>query len=459
MYKINGSFPRPLTALSRLGDQTLTATITSQPVFVPGTIYNGAVIDIRVLDDSRPTAPTELAYELGLWLAGIEAFATGFEYLFMDTSARSFDSRNWYKALRLTRAGLLRASELLSRLRYSELDDPQAKPIATGEMYVEIAEVIRSLLVLNESLARAGSMRAHEWKAWRTSIQERLINSSAVDRFQSLARDPGESSLPEAVKTMIAAADRVDLETAELLGVLREYASVHKALTVISRMLRNDEPLKPALLIFAFVHEKATNLIQQINHRLAMLSDEESDFFIALDAASYTTSLELKKAFQQELLNVLGIRPAQIVYARIEVAQSLLSASFEEVITSFARSLDPSKVVADIFPAFKTKLEQSLVLRSALVSLLKAVKESEADPSQSNIENMRNTVEFFTHEAMHFLYYKDKETLERFVEEVQFTRELTDLVPILHRFGAYLETLLGQVNMRAVLANHPLEDA
>jgi len=31
-------------------------------------------------------------------------------------------------------------------------------------------------------------------------------------------------------------------------------------------------------------------------------------------------------------------------------------------------------------------------------------------------------------------------------------------VPILHRFGAYLETLFGQVNMRTVLADHPFEN-
>jgi len=30
-------------------------------------------------------------------------------------------------------------------------------------------------------------------------------------------------------------------------------------------------------------------------------------------------------------------------------------------------------------------------------------------------------------------------------------------VPILHRFGAYVETLFAQVNMRAVLEKHPFE--
>jgi hypothetical protein len=58
---------------------------------------------------------------------------------------------------------------------------------------------------------------------------------------------------------------------------------------------------------------------------------------------------------------------------------------------------------------------------------------------------------------MRFLMYKDWETFERFVEEVLKTQNKKDLTPILHRFGAYLETLFGQVNMRGVLASHPFQ--
>jgi hypothetical protein len=94
-----------------------------------------------------------------------------------------------------------------------------------------------------------------------------------------------------------------------------------------------------------------------------------------------------------------------------------------------------------------------------LHTTLRSVQEAEANAGKDRVETMRNTLELFTHEAYHFLYYKDKETLDRFMEEIQLTSNPKDLVPILHRFGAYLETLLGQVSMRAVLADHPFESA
>jgi hypothetical protein len=56
------------------------------------------------------------------------------------------------------------------------------------------------------------------------------------------------------------------------------------------------------------------------------------------------------------------------------------------------------------------------------------------------------------------LFYKDRESVERFVEEILRTHDRKDLVPILHRFGAYLETLFGHVNNRTVLRDHPFED-
>jgi hypothetical protein len=75
------------------------------------------------------------------------------------------------------------------------------------------------------------------------------------------------------------------------------------------------------------------------------------------------------------------------------------------------------------------------------------------------VDAVRKELTAFMHEPANFLFFKDRETLERFTEEVFATSENKDLVPILHRFGAYLETLFGLVNMRTVLASHPFVES
>ncbi len=408
-----------------------------------------------MLEDSGPVEPAEIAYELGLWLASTDAFVSGFERLFLDKGNGEIDARNWYRASRLAKAGLLRSAELLLRLRRNQIGKDDK--FSGSEYFGDLSELLSSAIIMNESIAKTGSVRPDEWKQWRSDLRAKLGESEGVQLFQNFARNSEDNALPESFKTIIAKKDLDGQHLTEVCGVVRKFAGILKALSVIGRMLRNDEPLKPSLLVFTFVHEQTQHLIGQINHRLSELTDEETEFFISLDAASYTASLEIKKAFQQELTGVVGIRPAQAIYARIEVANSLLSSSFEEIIAGFARILEPTTNVAEIFPSFKTKLDQSLVLRAGLHNTLRSVQEAEEKPEPGRIENMRNSLEFFNHEAFHFLFYKDKETLERFSEETQLMQNPKDLVPILHRFGAYLETLLGQVSMRAVLANHPFE--
>lgn len=432
-------------------------TVTSQPVFTPGAIYNGNLIDIGALHESGLIEPDQIAYELGLWLAATDAFVTDFERLFVENGNAEHDSRNWYRASRLAKAGLLRSAELLLRLRRSEIGKAESNRFPGAESFGDLSELLSSSIILNESLAKGGTVRSDEWKQWRTDLRAKFAKSDGVRAFENLARNCGDDALPVSFKTIIAKNDLDDPHLTEVCGVVRKFAGILKALSVVGRMLHHDEPLKPSLLIFTFVHEQTQHLIGQINHRLSELTDEETEFFISLDAASYTASLEIKKAFQQELTGVVGIRPAQAIFARIEVANSLLSASFEEIIASFARILEPATEVGHIFPSFKAKLDQSLILRSGLHKTLRAVQEAEEQPEAARIEYMRNSLEHFNHEAFHFLYYKDKETLERFSEETQLMQNPKDLVPILHRFGAYLETLLGQVGMRAVLANHPFE--
>jgi hypothetical protein len=194
-----------------------------------------------------------------------------------------------------------------------------------------------------------------------------------------------------------------------------------------------------------------------MNNRLSRFPDESAAMFDSLDSASYTASLELKKVYSQELTGLAGIRPVPSVFARVETACELLSDSFRQILADFARVIEPTLEPSDLFPNFKTKLDQSLELRQNLWQLLQAVRGGEQNPDKGQLDSVTKELREFTENTLSFLFHKDRETLERFAEEIFVTTEKKDIVPILHRFGAYLETLLGQINMRTVLADHPFK--
>jgi hypothetical protein len=179
--------------------------------------------------------------------------------------------------------------------------------------------------------------------------------------------------------------------------------------------------------------------------------------FGALDGASYTASLELRKVYEQELTGIVAIRPSLSIYARVETAYSLLNDSFQQILTEFARLIEPKTQVHQLFPNFRTKLDQSLILREKLWNVLQGVRAAEKQVDDKQMRDLQNRLEDFLGESVHFLFYKDKESVERFVEEILVTSGNQDRVGILHRFATYLETLFGQINIRAVLVDHPFD--
>ena len=415
---------------------------------------------------TRPARePDEVLFETGLWLSGLENFLCDWDRIARETQKPGDPESNWLKEFRLTFTALLICSELNYELRKSLAAGNQfssgPSSAASGTAEITIADCdslvleLRELISLNRNLIISGSLKFDAWKAWKSLIVEKLRTSPSTLKFaRGWGRD-GLRHLPPDLKQLLSWTTMSFSDRADLTEVLSRFAIIIRSLDVVGEMLRNDRPLKTTVLIFAKVHEVSQDLINFINNRLARFQDEGAELFASLDGASYTASLELKKVYQQELTGLVDIRPAPSIHARVETAYASLNDSFEQILAGFARLVDPKVVVTDLFPGIHLKLERSLSLRRHLWKALQVVKAAEADPQRQQVDAVRKELTNFMHEPITYLFFKDRETLERFTEEVFATGDKKDLVPILHRFGAYLETLFGLVNMRTVLAGHP----
>ncbi len=401
-------------------------------------------IDVRVAADPSPTEVLsertalpdieELAIELGIWLSGIESFLGGGDRPFYESNSQASAEREF----RLVHSGLQRCSMLGSLV------------LGTGRRNIvgarRLAEALRETIALSQGIIDSGAIGRNEWRSWARILAHRLSDEPAFGSLIRNAEIQAEGYLPAALLDALSRN-----ENAELALILPRFARVLKWLSVIGRMLANDEPLKPAILIFSRVNEQILELTTFINNRVDRGAEAEADLLASLDAAAYTASLELKKVYSQALAGIVDVRPSPSVFARMETAQSLLSDGFQQIVAGFARLLDPAADVFDLFPNFQVKRDQSVILCRELREMISAVQSAEQDPQKKRIEALRNSLREFMQGTVRFLFYKDTETVERFVEEILVTKQNKDLVPILHRFGAYLETLHGQVTMRAVL--------
>ena len=428
------------------------------------------VVAARAAISSAELNPVqELEFKLGLWLSGLDSFLNLRRNTLVDESRNTGD---WSKEFRLTHSVLLLCSKLTFDYAHVcgftedeiEIDltiseDIESKPQSKFDKsaILELSLALREAVLLSEGLLRAAPLKFGEWIAWSNAVAEKLKRVPVADQLIRNAELVGERCMPPKLAELLNSPEMPAKWEADLRIVIPHFSKVLNWLHVVGQMLNKDQPLKTTLVLFARINEQMREMTNYINNRLQRLPDEEDPLFGSLDGAAYTASIELRKVYQQELKGLAEIRPAPEIYAKIETAYSLLNDSLQLTLVNFARLIDKDIEPTEVFPNLQTKEEQSLQLRENMWNILQSVKEAEQKPEASDVGSLREEMTKFRDENLYFLFYKDMETVDRFIEEVLATKENTDLVPILHRFGAYLETLLGLVNMRVVLANHPFE--
>lgn len=442
------------------------SVLTDTEINTKNSISANSVRSEREVSDAP--AISDVTFRLGLWFSGLQSFLQIRNYTFLEGKSEKAMTRDWIKEFHLTNTTLLLCSKLTLQLLKSIELQKNISGYAEEENYrkaadfnfdeaSELSEFLKQLVLLNEMLLRAGPSSFSEWMAWSNILSEKLKRSEIVQKAISNAEAEGEKFLPQTLQELLQNKPIPSALEADLRIVLPRIARILKWLDVIGQMLKKDDPLKPALLLFSRIYEQTQEMTKYINNRLLRFSDENDPIFGALDCTVYAASIESRKVYQYELAGLTELRQTPQVYAKIETAHGLLNDSFQQTLVNFAQLVEPEIEPRKLFPNFQTKLEQSLALRRELWNVQQTVQKAELNFETFSIENLQLRLSVFVKGNMRFLMFKDCETVERFVEEILRTQNRQDLVPILHRFGAYIETLLGQVNMRTVLANHPFE--
>ncbi|MGQ9898205.1 MAG: hypothetical protein ACUVR8_11690 [Acidobacteriota bacterium] len=243
----------------------------------------------------------------------------------------------------------------------------------------------------------------------------------------------------------------------DLYHIFRCFYRFLRYLDFIQDDLRQDRPLKGTLPIFILVRAEAEALIEFIETRPMRLPNLLPDITDAFDATVYALEMELQKVYGRELVGFSELYQSPPIYARVENAHGLLRDCFQQSLVALAVVFDSSFDGAAAFDMFQTKLEQSLHLREDIWRLLRYLRRFESRPEKTAVAPLIERITLFRDTSLRFLMYKDWDEYDRFLDTVQSARNLEELLKTVHLLETFLETLLGQINMRAVLANHPFD--
>lgn len=411
--------------------------------------------------------------ELGLWLLALRSFLNLRNHPLGETERAELLKRDFKPETRIAQQTLRRCLRLAITIHTDEAATahstaPSVAPDggAQGESETPdgersgqadvLIEVLSDAHGLCEALLAAPQVSFHAWGSYGRLLARELDQSEPARALMQHAR--AQTSLDQQPE-LFTLTERLTPDTlaADMQVIFARLALLLDELRFVEEGLRRDIPLKQNLPLFTLAHEEARTLIELIERRALRADELDAAAHAVLDGAGYAVSMELCKVFAHELVGLAASRDATAVYTRVENAHGLLRDCFQQTVVVLAQAFDPAFDGARLFQTFRTRLEQSLALRSDLWKLLQVVRRAENAVDQRPFAPLLARLNAFQTGSMSHLMFKDWEAFERFVHELKEAGDQDQRRNTLHRFATFLEALFGQVNMRASLSAHPFD--
>lgn len=409
------------------------------------------------------------ARELAVWLRALRSFFDLADHPLTDAERASIPDRSFKCETAVVRDVLVRCLHLLGTVARGAVpaesdEEPTAHaaresaPAFAGvkSSLGDLSDVLRDACGLAESLLESNAVAFPAWSGLGGVVERELRRSDAAALIVAAGEDGDADPLQQLLRELARALASDELSD-DMAAIFAGFTRLLSLLDFIGRSLAHDGNLKRLLPVFTLIQSDTRALLDFIEGRALKVADVERGAREILDGTAYAVRMELRKAFEHELVGFCSTRQPPQLFARVENAAGLLRDCYQHSIVALAHSFDPSLDGARLFRSFETKLEQSLALRKELWRLIRLVRKPALGAEPPTRDAVVEHLNAFREQSQRYLMYKDWEPLERFQEEIESARASAQLEQTLHRFEAFLETLFGQVNMRVILAAHPFD--
>jgi len=404
------------------------------------------------------------AQELAVWLRALRGFFNPANHPLTEAERAGLGERSFKCETGVVRDALVRCLHLLTALARGEespAQDATTSNAALGlvnatESLADLGEICKDVCRLSDALLESSTVGFAAWSSLGSLLERELRRSEAAGLILAAGHAAGAAELQEQLVKLAQGLTPEDLGE-DLLEIFQSFSRLLSLLRFVEVSLKGDSQLKRLLPVFTLVNEETRGLLDFIEGRALRVEGVEKGASEILDGTAYAVRMELRKAFEHELTGLCSVRQPPQLFAKVENATGLLRDCYQQSVVALAQSFEPGLDGGTLFRSFTTKLEQSLELRRDLWKLVLLVARASAEDHEPPATRVLEALNAFGEGGQRFLMYKDWEALERFTEEVDSARDSGELSRTLHRFEAYLETLFGQVNMRAVLADRPFD--
>jgi hypothetical protein len=292
-----------------------------------------------------------------------------------------------------------------------------------------------------------------------TFISNRLTPAGSFTVESPEHQVPGSSTTPDHASCRLEL-DRVvhEIESSEVRDVidtvLKDLLRLLESLGLIEKFLRQVNAAEETFALFQIIHDEARSLVNYIREDALNCEALTEEVIDTLDGIAFAVNHDLQRVFEFEQSGTSAPQTDHLVVGKLYRAHDLLTNCLQQSTITLAMMFDPNLVGAKLFNNSDIRYRQSLQLCVDLSSLLQHVEACEGDFNDYSLANLLSGIERFRNETLECLNYADWPQFESFCETINVAGAVWhQLEPVLHQFHCYVETLLSQVKMRAVLAH------
>jgi hypothetical protein len=415
-------------------------------------------------------------FELETWLKGIEAFLQ-VENLALSPEERGRTAiRNYVDEVAVARDALVYVGRVTQRLlgegkedfanflqyleRQISPNSPDALRARLASAEVEIAEAaekIEDFVRVFDELARSRYIARPTYVSAGRSLLRSLRNDPNLGIFfqEDLLPLFDTADKKALSKIMARVADRQSKrELATLfIGLFKglHYADVASASIVRSASRRRT------LVLFSRIWALAQSLSDYIRTRLLAGEPANSARAEVLDRLLFSTTMELRKVMEGELVDVAHLKESRSAQEKMENACGILRDLFQQNILAIAEAYSGPVDARRIFPEHLTRRQQSLKVREELWELVVACRQFQESPERRELDAFIERLAEFRREGMRFLMFKDWSAFERFATGFSQECSTRTFLAASHQFEIFAKTLIREIGKRQVLSEHPFQ--
>lgn len=224
-----------------------------------------------------------------------------------------------------------------------------------------------------------------------------------------------------------------------------------ECLDLIEVHLRKVESAEQTFALFQLIHDEASSLVSFIHAECLKPDSISEELFDTFDGIAFAVKHDLQRVFETTPGSTNANKSHAIV-GRLYRAHDVLTNCLQQSTITLAMVFDNQLEGTRLFNNSDMRFRQSLQLCNDLSQLMQTVDAAENGSSRDAFSALYEAIQKFRNESMELLMYTDWPQFEGFCDRFD-TADDVQLREALHQFRCYLETLLGQVRMRAVLAN------